>query len=557
MGSHYGSLLDEAYLAGSALKSGLGLCAWARRGHETAWPRWAERDGLAIATSDTPSGWSRLAGPVPPGSEAALRLGEVIATDAERASELNPPFALAVLDSERETLTVVNDCVGVGRLYELRFDAGSVWSNRLGALALFSGREPVLDDEAWGVFAACGWFLGAMTPLKGARKAGHGYACRATPREMDVVGSDSLRELVSPRRASFKEAAGTAAEHVTGLVEDLASLSERPLAIALTGGRDSRLSAAGALAAGVEATYNTGDQEPGEVDVVRDLIAAAPRPMRHEVFSPQADDEPDDSLAERVRAIHLVHDGMRNPQELRRTTEIPYTGSIGTSLSGHGGEIGHGFYYGDRRRLRKLERGGDGALVEQLERNARRRHSAAVPSAYDAYLAECRATLAQGAGYGLAGPVLLDFFYLAQRLAYRSGLGARTGRASVCVTPGFIRAGFDLSPKDRLAAKLHRAVTAKLVPEWKRVDYFSGDSGTMPAIKRRRIWERPDEAAEMEEILASPESWSDVFDVARIRDMWTEVRSGGGSSDYEHVFDRIVWKVGYGDHLAELRRALR
>ncbi|MDQ3759843.1 MAG: hypothetical protein M3331_07885, partial [Actinomycetota bacterium] len=85
--SHYGPLLDATYLAGAAIESGIGVCAWARKGHESAWPRWAERDGLAVATSDTPSGWSRLTGPQAAGAEAALRLGGVIASHPERALE--------------------------------------------------------------------------------------------------------------------------------------------------------------------------------------------------------------------------------------------------------------------------------------------------------------------------------------------------------------------------------------------------------------------------------------------------------------------------------------
>jgi hypothetical protein len=34
--------------------------------------------------------------------------------------------------------------------------------------------------------------------------------------------------------------------------------------------------------------------------------------------------------------------------------------------------------------------------------------------------------------------------------------------------------------------------------------------------------------------------------------MWDEVRSGDGSADYEHVFDRIVWRVAFDAHLARL-----
>jgi len=335
-------------------------------------------------------------------------------------------------------------------------------------------------------------------------------------------------------------------------VRDLARSSDQPLSIALTGGRDSRLSAAAAIAARVPAIFNTGDQVPGELEVVKELIADAPTPVEHRVYTASEEPEGSDGLLDRVRNIHLVHDGMRNPQELRRSIEVPFRGRSGFSLSGHGGELGHGFYYHDRKRIRRLRRGGEKAVFGQLERSARRKHPAASSEAYATYLEECRATIETAKAFGLTGPVLLDFFYLAQRLPHRSGLGARSGRASVCVTPGFVRGAFDLSPQDRVKARLHHQVIAELVPEWSNVPFFIAEQGAMPEVRRKRIWERNIDSASFEEILASPESWGDVFRTDAIREMWKEVRAGGGSADYEHVFDRVVWKAGFDAHVKEL-----
>jgi hypothetical protein len=291
---------------------------------------------------------------------------------------------------------------------------------------------------------------------------------------------------------------------------------------------------------------------PGEVDVVRELVAKAPRPMDHTVYSPVPEGEAADDLWERIRGIHLVHDGMRNPQEVRRPTELPQAHWPAPTLSGHGGELGHGFYYATKDKLRKLRRGRGRAVIAQLERNARRRHSAATEEAYALYLAECERTLEEGRSYGLKGPVLLDWFYMGQRLPYRSGLGARSGRSSACVAPAFVRGAFDLRPKDRLTAKLHREVVARLVPEWADVDFFRSDSEEMPEIHRARIWERPDEARAVEEMIAAREGWPEMLVPERIEEMWREVCSGVGSADYEHVFYRLIWRAGYEQHLRTL-----
>jgi hypothetical protein len=355
--------------------------------------------------------------------------------------------------------------------------------------------------------------------------------------------------LVMPRRARLRQSAEEAAAAAVGIARDFGRAWDAPIEISLSGGRDSRISAAAAVAAGIEASFSTTDQDPGEVEVVKRLIEAAPVPMRHEVVHPEPEEPPDTGFAERVGAIHLVHDGLRNPQEVRRPTELPHSMRLAPTLSGHGGELGHGFYYGRRQKLRRIRRGRERGPIEQLERNARRKHSAALPEAYDEYLAECEATLAAGRAAGLEGPELLDWYYLAQRLPYRSGLGARSGRASACVTPAFVRGAFDLRPRQRLGAKLHRLVIATAVPEWSRQPFFTGAEGAMPEIRRRRIWERPDEAAAVEEMIASERAWPSILRVDEIRRMWAEVRGGGGSRDWEHVFDRLVWRVTFEDHL--------
>lgn len=561
VGHHYRALIAEPPDHDRAGDGGTGLALWHRPDPRLRWPLWVAAGGIAAAMTSVPTGWRRVVDVAEPG-HAAPALARALAADPRRASELNPPFAVGVLDAAGD-LVIVNDFLGAGRLYELRFDGGWAWSNRLGALPVFAGVRPEPDHEAWAVFAAAGWFLGAGTPIRGARKVPPGTVIRARrggggPGAVAVVHepTDARRRAVEPRRARLRRSAAAAADQVVGLAEDLAAAWDAPLAISLTGGRDSRVSAAAAVAAGLEATFNTGDQVPGEVDVVRGLVARAPTAMDHTVYSPEPEGEDAADLWQRTRDIHLVHDGMRNPQEVRRPSEVPQRHSPRPTLSGHGGELGHGFYYTRKEKLRKLRRGGDRTLISQLERNARRRHSAATEEAYRLYLAECEGTLDAGRAYGLRGPVLLDWFYMAQRLPYRSGLGARSGRSSACTVPAFVRGAFDLRPKDRLDARLHREVIAALVPEWAEVPFFRSDEvAEMPEIRRLRIWERPGEAATVEEMIAAREGWPAILDPARVEAMWKEVRSGAGSADYEHVFYRLVWRAGYEEHLRTLGEA--
>jgi hypothetical protein len=61
----------------------------------------------------------------------------------------------------------------------------------------------------------------------------------------------------------------------------------------------------------------------------------------------------------------------------------------------------------------------------------------------------------------------------------------------------------------------------------------------------------------MEEMIASPELWSDAFDPARIQVMWDEAKAGDGHSHYEAAFMRIAWRVCYVQHAERLAERIR
>src|SRR5205823_12074336 len=133
--------------------------------------------------------------------------------------------------------------------------------------------EPEADEAAWELFAAAGWFIAQTTPISGATKVPPGTAitvragagaggggAQVTHRQTNAAG-----ELVQPHEVYFRGAVDEAARQASGLARDLADLFDEPPTVDLSGGRDSRISAAGAVAANVPCRFVTGDQEPGEV----------------------------------------------------------------------------------------------------------------------------------------------------------------------------------------------------------------------------------------------------------------------------------------------------
>jgi hypothetical protein len=337
------------------------------------------------------------------------------------------------------------------------------------------------------------------------------------------------------------------------------ALFDRRVQIDLSGGRDSRLSAAAACAAAIEHHLRTGDKVPGEVAIAKRLVEAAPRRLRHRISRPEHG-RPQDELRERLRNLHYVHDGMRQAQEVRTRTSLPRPVTpLRPVLSGHGGELAHGFYYASSAQLREIRAGGERGILKRLERAGRRQAAAARAGGYDLYRSELEQILDQGRALGLTGPTLLDYFYLTQRFAFRSGLGARSGRYSCCGTPAFVRAAFDLTPEERLENKLHLAVIGRLVPEWREVPFLKAeDAGRLPTVHRARIWEKPGHAEAVGEMLATEDGgWAEIFQPQVVRRMWRKARAGKGHRHYEGVFEQVVWRVGFEDHLDKLARAAR
>ncbi len=556
VGAHYGALYAEPLRRQASTGRRTGLVLWTREDERLRWPLFASAEGIATAYTSAPTGWGRVLG-TSFSPDAPLGLARRLRADPDLLAELNPPFLVGLRDEATEAMTIACDFVGAARLYELASGGMRVWSNRLGALPIFAGTRPEVDERAWSVLAATGWFLGEETALRGARKV---PAASVITIEAERGGawvtparSSAALELVAPRDADRERSADVAAEQARSLAAELDEMWSGSLAIDLSGGRDSRVSAAGAVAAGIKGTFQTVDLDPGEVEVARRLLARGPAGLEHVVRVAESPSE-EDGLRERVGAYHLVHDGMLNPHSLiRGPLELPEAGFLPPIISGHGGELGHGFYYGGPKKLRRAQRKDLEGLVAKLEKVARRKRDAATEGGFAAFREEARKALEEGRSRGLEGASLLDFYYLDQRLAYRSGLGARNDRASACATPGFVRACFDLEPAERLAGRLHPMVVERLVPEWSGVEIFESETGG--EINRSRLWDREGPVAELEAMLADEATWETAFEPARMREIWDRIGAGGGKAHDERVLMRLAWRVGFEDHLAALERA--
>ena len=127
------------------------------------------------------------------------------------------------------------------------------------------------------------------------------------------------------------------------------------------------------------------------------------------------------------------------PEAPRQDDAAPAAPARTPLFSGHGGEIAHGFFYKNEAPAE------EGVAPRQARSRARSCASSPrttrPPAPRPTRTREASSGTRSNAGRsaGLDGPVLLDWFYLTDRFAHRSGLATDSERISVFATPGLHR----------------------------------------------------------------------------------------------------------------------
>lgn len=554
--THYGDLVSYplAVRAGAAGERGIAVVGDVAP--LAGWPTLVTDRGLTLASAYPPAGWQRITGAAP-SAGSALTLAEAILADPDCAARtLTGPLVAGALSEPEGRLVIVNDCIGAGRLYETRFAEGSIWSNRAAAGHVFAGRAPRPDPEAWLGLAAVGWFFGEATPFASVRKVPRGTVIEVSPEGVRRRATDAVGELVRPDRGRLDEALDAAAEAAVEQARLAASAWSRRPVVHLSGGRDSRLVAAAAMRAGIDAVLRTSDAWPGEADIARQLLAVAPREMEHVVVRDNEESaSPETPLMDRAVRTQLLHDGMRQASKIRFDVPLPRDRPDRATMAGWGGEIAHAHYYQDSRQLLKVRLGGTRAVLRRLEESSRKKHLAAHEDAYEAARAGFRERIGEGRRYGLRGADLLDWFYLVERFVNRFEVGADSQTVSVYTSPDFIRAAFATSPRQRLEAHAHGEIIRRLVPAWATIPFYRRPAGPRPQVRRQRLWEEEGDARAVEVIVRARGAWTELFRPERIDEMWAELRAGGGFANWETVFERIVCREAFAALVESVTRS--
>ncbi|MDQ3729491.1 MAG: hypothetical protein M3355_07875 [Actinomycetota bacterium] len=554
---HYGPLVDYPLEAQSAVGGGQGVLVIGDADPRCRWPFFAEDEDMAVTYAYVPSGFGKATEISEPSPKAALALGAVLVRDPRATRHLAPPFAIAVLDKRTGELLVVNDWIGAGRCLEVAFPEGKLWTNRAAAAHLFAGREARADPAAWRILAGAGWFMGRSTPIEGVEGVETGLALRASGGKVDRRDLGVLPSLIASR-SSYEELRDRAAEDAVSQIRLADALWEGRTSVDLSGGRDSRVVAAAALAAGSDAEVVTSDRTIGEADVALELMSRASGRLKHSLR--KTDNEAarlDRPLLERALNVHLLHDGMRHPQKVRGNQDLPRKRPQRATLSGHGGAIAKGFYYPNRRELWRVRLSGNEERIKRVSKLFPKVRGLARGPCADAAREAAQATLDAADDAGLSGPERLEWFYLCDRFAHRQGLASHAERLVLFAMPAFVEASFAMSPKDRMASRLHEDLVARFVPEWAAVSFFDPDEGSGSPTRRRKLWESPDDAAAIDALVTTDGVWTELYQPDAMRTAWAKLKAGEGNQKWEAAFEGAVYRQAFEDFLERVNAIAR
>lgn len=484
----------------------------------------AKGERWAIAV-DYPLGTTNLLG-------LARRLEEV---PRELLETLAPPFAVIWGGSAGSAVHVQNDGLGQAQLFEFNDGRLLVLTNRISALGAL-GIQPEPVPEEWAVRCALGWFPLRLSGYRNVRFVEPGTRLSFEQDGVHRQVFDVLSGWVSPDPLGEKDCLELARSSLMCSIEAAAPLWQRP-SVGLSGGWDTRAVVATLRALGLEFSARVRGA-PGRPDVVVASELARTAGIELRVRS-RAGLPPDDAAACRRSISRALRWQAGYMVTAKHKTFLAGRAALDggvVNVMGQHGEIGRSYYARMIGAPQLPEREWEEGLLRAL--------LAKMPPFIHTYLHErivetIRAAYREADRYDLTGRRKLDFFYLHERTR-RWASGSLSSQDGIVVAPflnpDFIRAVFAF-PNAMTLNPFHRHIVARNAPDWAEIPYAE------EIAKRRSVqdrnpqdWRQPrgnhhyDSALYwttvgapiIEQALAEPGWWTELFDPASARRKWQE-----------------------------------
>lgn len=510
-----------------------GVAVWKPCDETIGWPQFKNEGDETVAWVGIPE-------------HDAMSSQRLDALDAARAA-IQPGFDIdsygapyACIYRVRDELCIINDSLGLARLYEFEFDDLTVWSSRPGLAHIFAAERVYKNDVTWSGMATLGWnvggqsHIGSGTQLPGSRVI---TASGSKP----VIREDRYAEWV--RRAASK---GTSWEDASeGMVRtmSLGHYFDRAPVADLSGGKDSRLLAAAALASGVTETVRTVRSDHGEVETAEQLAEIYPGTITHlvtEVAAPK-DMSVHQDFTSHVAATIIGTEGATVPSTaLRGPAFRGYSPFVVARFNGHGGEALHGGEYCRGSWAKKLVNQGLSGAIDRMAAMVSVTRTTS-SSAREQTMNTVRARLETGLSMGIDTAYgLLNYFYSAERMPFWASSSPNRSTITPYYSSGLLHHIGRTFVGETDFESFYKEILSSLIPEWTKVPFYR------PAGVARRasrfFWQNFD-WQELRTYALDNAGATDNFDAAGIENLVEQIDDGAGTKNIESPFSRFIWEV--------------
>src|SRR5699024_8712881 len=361
--------------------------------------------------------------------------------------------------------------------------------------------------------------------------------------------------IEAPRKYSRFDAKEIAEDMLQNL-SSFSDLWELPLDVDLSGGKDSRLCAAAVIASKTEdVQFNTIGNLEKEAETAKNLLNEVGLSHKHSITRTKANNTTGivtkTELKERLKILHHLSDGDITPIQTRKNIQTTnfFDEIKSIKVQGAAGEIGKATYYGSDSFYNKLIKKGNAAAYERLTQTY---------SSLEGIKPEVReranrfifSIVQDGKNKGISNLYLLDYFYIMERARRWLPQSIDNRRYSAFFSTEFLKQSFNMSYDEKRNLDIYTEVIHNLVPEWDEVPFYKKKPSDKDerTEKGLRTWQTSDMES-VEAILLTPEKWNDIFDENKVISIWNSAKKGDFNPNIESLFDRLVMKATFQDHL--------
>src|SRR5699024_11036863 len=381
-------------------------------------------------------------------------------------AEMGAPCAAVYWDAEG--LRIANDRLGMVRLFEFAVPGlGHLWSSRPGLAHVFGGMAPDVLQSAWSDMATFGWSATGRTLLGDGKQMRASVTCAS-----DAAGKVSRSTDLSHWIRSSIEGGGpegsAAAEGMIRAARTASWWESLPVAD-LSGGKDSRVTAAAAIRAGVVDTVRTVNTDPGEVTTAKELMRHGVEGVEHRVdeVSPVVSPEDGGALG-RYASLHRAWEGSYNATSAYRAKGFQgFKPERAPRINGLGGEAIQGRTLIGASVRERLNGKGPEAGRDQLLKLAGVRARAVTGSAQDDSRAVVESFFADAVSLGHDDAfMVLDHFYHFSKMPYWSHPQATGSTLLPLYSPQLLPRTMYSMKNVEPYGDVHRHLLRFLIPEW-------------------------------------------------------------------------------------------